>query len=675
MTATPARRARCQLPACRKQFTRRSPGQMYCSRPCREASGRHVASKAPKTGSDLGKQGSGAAHLGTKSTEFRTPQTAPPRSGAQGESEGDTPSDKTAGQTPVELARSAAKARKSRRYAGRRTLWRITSDRACKGCGRNLMDPDTGALLAQTADGYSVVLGLMRCARIWFCPVCSATIRQKRAEEITRAVVKWLKSGGTAYLVTLTARHDYEDELADLMNAIQGSRSASPEEIQTARLKGAEAKAALAEARADAREAVDAARLAAPKGEKRTAMAAARAQKAAGIADAEGRLESAREVLSRTRRQAGAYQRLITGGTWAGDKREKASEAAAEGIRGRVGYIGMIRATEVTVGQAHLWHPHIHAIVFVGGRTEGERADKRIVKTFEPGDDALREWEDHWRSVWTGHLEKTNPRYRPSDQCGIEGCKCDGKGHGVDFRRLETMRDAKELSEYIAKTQDGKNPALELARGDDKEASKGNMTPFQMLYRIGDLTGGMIEDDTPGHGSLSWCLARWHEYERAMTGRRAIEWTRYLRSMLGITGGDTEEDDKDLLGADDASSEFRGGVAVTDTGWAAVTRQGLDLAATEAAEGTDANTDPSALTDRVREVMTIAGVAREIRQLGPQEVGEAYAAILESQAQRREDAAARRRRESEQERDQGGEVDRAAVAKSARQALARRTGS
>ncbi|TXS34166.1 hypothetical protein EAO72_41495, partial [Streptomyces sp. or43] len=156
---------------------------------------------------------------------------------------------------------------------------------------------------------------------------------------------------------------------------------------------------------------------------------------------------------------------------------------------------------------------------------------------------------------------------------------------------------------------------------------------------------------------------------------RAIEWTRYLRTMLGITGGDTEDDDQDLLAADDAASEFRGGVAVTDEGWSAVTKLGLDLAATEAAEGTDANTDPAALTERVREVLALAGVAGEIRQLGPQEIGDAYAAILESQAQRREDAAARRRREAEaddQEHDADAEREHAIEA-IARRVVAART--
>jgi len=648
-----------------------TPGKrprVYCSDRCRMAAKRAIE-KGLRVPSGKSEQ------LGTESTEFRGTQTATP-DGRDGESpRGDSLSEEAAGQSPAELAAVAvAAARKSRRYAGRRTLWRISGDRACRGCGRNLMDPATGALLAQTAAGHSVVLGLMRCARIWFCPVCSATIRQKRAEEITRAVVEWIQRGGTAYLVTLTARHDYEDELADLMDAIQGTRSASPAEIRTARTAETAAKAELAEATGEARAVVEAARLAAPKGAKRAAMAEARAESAGGIAEAEARLAAAREVLGRTRRQAGAYQRLITGGTWAGDDRA-ATAAAVQGIRDRVGYIGMIRATEVTVGQVNLWHPHIHAIVFVGGRTAGERADKHVVKVFEPGADVLKEWEDHWRAVWTGHLQKVNPGYRPSDECGIPDCKCDGKGHGVDFKRLETVRDAKNLGEYIAKTQDGKSPALELARGDLKEAKGKNMTPFEMLFRIGDLTGGVAEDDAPGHGSLVWCLARWHEYERAMTGRRAIEWTRYLRTMLGITGGDTEADDQDLLAADDGASEFRGGVAVTDEGWSAVTKFGLDLAATAAAEGTDANADPSALTERVREVFAMAGAGAEVRQLGPQEVADTYAAILESQAQRREEAAARRRREVEAD-DQEHDADAArdhAIEAIARRVVAART--
>ncbi|MEW2267998.1 hypothetical protein ACGF5T_35955 [Streptomyces sp. NPDC047853] len=438
------------------------------------------------------------------------------------------------------------------------------------------MDPASGVIVAQTAAGTSVVLGLMRCGRIWLCPVCAATIRHGRAEEITRAVVEWIKLGGTAYLVTFTARHGHTDRLADLMDALQGTRKTAD-----------------------------------------------------------------------SPRRPGAYQRLITGGTWAGRRATDGDRHQdREGIRDRIGYVGMIRATEVTVGQINGWHPHIHAIVLVGGRTEGERADKRVVDTFAPSPAALLEWEGHWRAVWTAALRKVNPQFTPDDR------------HGVDFRRLETERDANDLAEYIAKTQDGKAPALELARADLKTAAGGNVTPFELLGRIGDLTGGMTEDDAAGVGSLEWNLARWHEYERATKGRRAIEWTRYLRQMLGIDGGDTEADDLDLLlGADAEDGELRAGVAVTEDGWTAVTRRALDLAATQAAEGKDGNTDPAAVGERVREVLVLADAADAVVVLSSAEVAEAYADMLAALALRREEAAARRRRENEHDDDQEQDAD------------------
>ncbi|WP_432182770.1 hypothetical protein [Streptomyces sp. NBC_00063] len=445
------------------------------------------------------------------------------------------------------------------------------------------MDPASGVIVAQTAQGTATVLGLMRCGRIWLCPVCAATIRHKRAEEITAGVVEWIKQGGIAYLVTFTARHAHKDRLADLMDALQGSRK-TPD----------------------------------------------------------------------TPRRPGAYQRLITGGTWAGRKATDGDRHRdRDGIRDRVGYIGMIRATEVTVGLANGWHPHIHAIVLVGGRTTGEKADKKVVDTFEPTRASLVEWEDHWRATWTRTLQTINPKFRPTDECERADCPCEGKGHGVDFKRLHTERDANDLAEYIAKTQDGKAPALELARGDLKTASGENVTPFELLGRIGDLTGGVLEDDAVGQGSLEWNLGRWHEYERATKGRRAIEWTRYLRSMLGIDGGDSEDDDLDMLFMDDAENgELRAGVAITETGWHAVTKKALDLAATEAAEGTDGNTDPDAVASRVREVLALADVADTVVVLGPKEVADAYGEMLENLARRREEAAARRRREAEENDDE-----------------------
>ncbi|MEU8034051.1 hypothetical protein AB0C13_36560 [Streptomyces sp. NPDC049099] len=426
------------------------------------------------------------------------------------------------------------------------------------------MDPDSGVILAQTADGNAVALGLLRCGKIWFCPVCSAKIRHGRAEEITTAAVTWMKRGGSAYLVTFTARHAAAHKLADLMDAIQGTRA---------------------------------------------------------------------DKVKGTSRKPGAYQRLITGGTWAGRPDRLDADGNPDiGIRGRVGYIGMIRATEITVGDINGWHPHIHALVLVGGAPASTLDGKKAVgDTFTPSDEALAELEDHFRGVWTRHLAKVDPEFKPSDE------------HGVDFKRLETARDAEDFGRYIAKIQDGGkaiSPANEIARGDLKRGRHGNMTPFELLGRIGDLMGGVLEEDAQGHGDLSWCLAKWAEYETAVSGRRAIEWTRHLRPLLGLVGGDTEDDDADLLFAEDGSSEFRAGVHVETRAWHKVAGKALDLAATEAVEGHGLD------LDAVAEVVTLAGAsAASVRLLTPGEITEAWESTLAKLAERREAAAARRKAE------------------------------
>lgn len=551
-----APRGRCRN--CGKRFTRKRAAQVFCTPNCRKRAA--DASTPPKTASDLREKATGGGHLGTSTTEFRSPlRPAETSAGVRGEPERGEP-------LSEETKAKVGAARRARRYQARRTLWRVTTDKACRGCGRTVMDPDTGVVLAQTTEGVAVTLGLLTCGRIWLCPVCSAKIRHGRAQEITSAVVAWLQQGGTAYLVTFTARHAAAHRLADLMDAIQGTR-----------------------------------------------------------ADAEAGI----------RRRPGAYQRLITGAAWAGDKRRAANP---EGIRGRVGYIGMIRATEITVGVANGWHPHIHAIVFVGGRTTGERGDKRVTGTFTPSTESVAELEQHFRGVWTRHLAKVDPDFKPSQK------------HGVDFKPLKTERDAKNMGEYIAKLQEGSrtiNPANEVARGDLKEGRYGNQTPFQILNRIGDLLGGMTEEDAEGHGSLEWCLRIWAEYEVATAGRRAIEWTRYLRPLLGLAGGDTEDDDLDMLfELDGATGEFRAGVHVEERTWGKLTGRALDLAVLEAVEGDDV--DMPTITD-----LAVAAGSRSgaVRLLSSTEVAEAWEAILTTLAVRREAAAERRRRAAEESPD------------------------
>ncbi|MGA5824251.1 hypothetical protein ACPC54_41210, partial [Kitasatospora sp. NPDC094028] len=536
-----------------------------------------------------------------------------------------------------DLARQE-KARRSaaRRYAGRRALWEITGDRACRACGRAVMDPDTGAIQAQTAEGYSVLLGVLKCGRIWLCPICSAKIRNRRTQEISGAVVKWIKAGGSAYAVTFTPRHTRASALADLMDAIQGTRSAPLAEREAAKSAILAAKLNVAETWARRREAVDAARRAAPKGQKKKAMEAAREVGDGWMQEARQGVTDAREAARGKVRTAGAYQRLISGGTWAG----RPEDGDPDGIRGRIGYIGMIRATEVTVGLANGFHPHIHAIVLVGGRTEGSGWDRRIVGTFEPEDEHLAEWKEEWRKVWTGSLKAIDPTFEPSLTCEIPDCKCNGEGHGVHFERLKTVQDAERFGEYLAKTQDGKDPAAELAGAHNKTAWKGNMAPFQLLTRIGELLKGKNPSKVDGHGSLEQCLAWWAEYEEATSGRRAIEWTRYLRSLLGIQGGDDDEDNMDLLFEGEAVSEFRAGVQIKTGAWHKVANNGYDHAVSQATEGNGIK------LDNVVGVVQAAGGEREdVRLLTSGELQKLYDDVIGGLQKRRAEADARRKLE------------------------------
>lgn len=542
---------------------------MRAARQAQKASTAHDAKVPPQRGESAGGAGFSArsAKLGKKSTEF-------PRVG------GDA--------SALEAKREAeAQKRRSRRYTIRRVLWKVTTTRACKLCGRALMDRETGLIIVQTAEGYSITLGQFKCARVWLCAVCSANIRQARAEETVKALVEWIGRGGTALLVTLTERHAAAHRLADLLDALQGTRKGAPVDVEAARAGLVEAKmaakSALDEVEERKRRAVQIARLSAPKGSKNDAMAAARelADKRIKLVKGEtdALIEQAREKVAATDRQAGAYQRLITGGAWAGRP-----ERGEEGIRDRIGYLGMMRSTEITLSVLMGWHPHLHLIVLLGARTTGEGVDREITGVFEPSQAALDEFEEHVRKVWAGTLRRISPEIEPSLVCYEPGCKCGGRGHAVDIQRIYTVQDAKAKGEYVVKTQDGKNPAYELTRGDIKNAYAERMTPFQLLERIGEFLGGVVLDD--GGPDLDWCMDHWVEYEPTVTGRRAMEWTRHLRRMLGLDGGDSELDDADLQFEGETLSEFRAGVQVQADAWPYVTGSGLDLAALVAVEGT-----------------------------------------------------------------------------------------
>jgi hypothetical protein len=156
--------------------------------------------------------------------------------------------------------------------------------------------------------------------------------------------------------------------------------------------------------------------------------------------------------------------------------------------RDRLGYMGSIKAVEVTWGEANGWHPHAH-IVFVFDRpiVEADRAD-------------LEAWlYGRWAAI-----------------CEARGFGTPSLAHGIDVRQITTAGD---LAGYLTKVDGGWGPGFEMARPDLKRSHGDRLVPVQFLERL------------VATGEKRWA-SLWLEYERATFGRASIKWSPGLRAAL-----------------------------------------------------------------------------------------------------------------------------------------------
>lgn len=158
-----------------------------------------------------------------------------------------------------------------------------------------------------------------------------------------------------------------------------------------------------------------------------------------------------------------------------------------------LGYVGAIRATEITDG-INGWHPHCHALLLF----DRPMSDEHLVD--------LLAW---LRGRWGGVVVRK----------GFGTIN----GHGVDLRRVAGAGD---LAGYLCKVESGWGVGLELARSDLKGSS-----PLEHLRQFA-ATGEVVH------------AARWREYEAATFGKRAIRWSPGLRALL--LGLEDEQSDEDL---------------------------------------------------------------------------------------------------------------------------------
>jgi hypothetical protein len=203
------------------------------------------------------------------------------------------------------------------------------------------------------------------------------------------------------------------------------------------------------------------------------------------------------------------------------------------GWRDGVGVVGWIRAAEVTYG-LNGWHPHLHLLLFLERPVAEHERDSLEVTL---------------NAAW---LHQTGKRGHRGDE-----------GIAVDVRRVTD--DPTSWERIAGYTVKGESVHHELARADRKGVrARDSWTAFQILEAAGD--------------GEAWALHRWWDYEAGTKGRRAIEWSRGLRDLLGLG---VEQLDEDITGevAEDAVPV----ATVSRQDWRKVAAAALDYAILEAA--------------------------------------------------------------------------------------------
>jgi hypothetical protein len=176
---------------------------------------------------------------------------------------------------------------------------------------------------------------------------------------------------------------------------------------------------------------------------------------------------------------------------------------------------GWCRRVEVTSGD-NGWHVHVHALLFVGGRTEQSDVDALGATMFE---------------AWSTRLMGQ----------GFDAPIASKGGLSAKLLDLTTARE--DVAKYLAKgtfeaLKPSRRAALEIA-GATKRARRCNRTPMQLLEDV--VAYGLVDD-----------AALWWEFEQASQGRRSVTWSQGFRGRLGL---DVELSDEQLAAETDRGGE------------------------------------------------------------------------------------------------------------------------
>lgn len=182
-----------------------------------------------------------------------------------------------------------------------------------------------------------------------------------------------------------------------------------------------------------------------------------------------------------------------------------ARDYSVRALRESLGVVGIIRAAEVTYG-ANGWHPHLHP-VFLFSRPVS--------------DDAVAALHSAQFAAWS----------RAADRLGLEAPTLSGQ----DLHAVTGQTAHRDLADYFTKTTyrpTAEAVGWEMTSTQTKSRSRASdsRTPWDLLDSV--RLNGDADD-----------LDLWREYEAASKGKRALTWSRGLRTLVGL---DVEASDEEI---------------------------------------------------------------------------------------------------------------------------------
>lgn len=110
------------------------------------------------------------------------------------------------------------------RYALQDTAQVLLPKSRVNTCRKRFVMGSMQAHLMRAPDGRHHYGGLETCGSVWVCPVCAAKIAMHRRDELAGAIAVAKGKGYKLRLLTLTAPHQRDDELKDLLEKLHVAR-------------------------------------------------------------------------------------------------------------------------------------------------------------------------------------------------------------------------------------------------------------------------------------------------------------------------------------------------------------------------------------------------------------------------------------------------------------------